>query len=136
MGLILDTGVFVQAERRRRTLDFSPWRDYGEVGISVITASELLVGVHRADSKARRKRRSEFVEAILKDVPIYEFTLAIARMHSLLFAELSRQGQMIGAHDLIIAATARTHDSAILTINTTEFLRVPDLEVIELHADS
>jgi hypothetical protein len=52
MGLLLDTGVLIRAERRGKEgqdfspLDFSPWVRYGDAAISAITASELLVGVH------------------------------------------------------------------------------------------
>jgi len=43
---------------------------------------------------------------------------------------LAKRGQMIGAHDLIIAATARYHDLSVLTDNVQEFSRVPGLRVI------
>jgi predicted nucleic acid-binding protein len=132
MGLIIDTGVFVRWERSGREIDFSPWADHGEAAISVVTASELLVGVHRADSEARRDRRSAFVESVLAQIPIRNFTLEVARVHAELFATLSRSGQMIGAHDLMIAATARHDDCVVLTMNVTEFERVPGLRVIGL----
>jgi len=132
MGLIIDTGVFIVWERQGRVIDFSPWQDYGDAAISVITASELLVGVHRADGEARRTTRSAFVEAVLAQLPILEFTTDVARVHAELFADLSSRGDLIGAHDLIIAATAKHHDSAVLTTNASDFARVPDLEVIEL----
>lgn len=134
MGLIIDTNVFVQWERTGHAIDFSRWTDYGEAAISVITASELLVGVHRADTDLRRQRRSAFVEAILAQLPIVDFTTEVARVHAELFATLATQGQMIGAHDLIIAATAKRFDSAVLTDNAAEFRRVPSLEVVELSA--
>jgi predicted nucleic acid-binding protein len=38
---------------------------------------------------------------------------------------------MIGTHDLIIAATALAHGSAVLTTNSDEFRRVPDLTVLD-----
>ena len=41
---------------------------------------------------------------------------------------------MIGAHDLIIAATARHHDLSVPTENVDEFSRVPDLRVISFVA--
>jgi predicted nucleic acid-binding protein len=37
---------------------------------------------------------------------------------------------MIGANDLIIAATARHHDLSLLTDNIDEFSRVPGLRVL------
>lgn len=131
MGLILDTSVFVSWERGGRSLDFSPWANHGEAAISVMTASELLVGVYRADTPSRRKSRSAFVEAILARVPIMSFTTEVARLHAELFASLSKQGQMIGAYDLIISATAMYYQSAVLTLNVTDFQRVSGLEVVD-----
>ena len=95
MGLIIDTNVFIHSERSGHNIDFSRWVNHGEAAISVVTASELLVG---ADSEARRQKRLAFVESILAQIPIRDFTIAIARVHAELFAMLARQGQMIGAH--------------------------------------
>jgi len=132
MGLIIDTSVFVRWERSGQEIGFSEWTDHGNAAISVVTASELLVGVQLADSEARRKRRSAFVESVLAQIPIRDFTLEVARLHAELFAAMTRSGQMIGAHDLMIAATARHGACAVLTTNVAEFERVPDLQVIGL----
>lgn len=132
MGLIIDTNVFVNWARRGREIDFSVWEDRGEAAISVVTASELLVGVDCADTDSRRQRRSAFVEAILTQFPILDFTIEAARIHAEVFALLNSQGNMISAHDLIIAATAKCHDCSVLTANVLEFKRVPDLHVIQL----
>ena len=104
------------------------------VFLSVVTVSELLMGVHRADSETRRKRRSEFVEAVLARVSVLDFTTAVARRHAGLYAELARQGKLIGAHDMIIAATALHHRLSLLTDNVAEFSRVPDLSVVRFGA--
>jgi predicted nucleic acid-binding protein len=96
----------------------------------VVTVSELLLGVHGADTEARRNRRSAFVEAIIAGVRALNFSTEIARLHAQIYAELGRQGQLIGAHDLIIAATARHHGLSLLTDNVDEFSRVPGLQVI------
>jgi tRNA(fMet)-specific endonuclease VapC len=45
MGLVFDSNVFIRTERDNKSIDFSPWKDYGDVFISVVTVSELLVGV-------------------------------------------------------------------------------------------
>ena len=50
--------------------------------------------------------------------------------HGTIFAALSKQGKMIGAHDLMIAATAIAHNCAVLTENIREFARVPGLETV------
>jgi predicted nucleic acid-binding protein len=130
MGLMLDTTVFIHSERSGQPMDFSKWEDYGDVYISSVTASELLVGVYYANSDAIRTRRSAFVEAILAKISVLGFGVEAARVHAGLFATLAKQGRMIGAHDLIIAATAIVHNCAVLTENRKDFARVPGLETI------
>ncbi|MCD6273819.1 MAG: type II toxin-antitoxin system VapC family toxin [Deltaproteobacteria bacterium] len=130
MGLILDTNVFIYSERSGNPIDFSKWEKYGDVYISSITVSELLVGVHYANSDAKKARRSAFVESVLAKISVLSFNTQEARLHAGLFATLAKQGQRIGAHDLIIASTAIVHNCAVLTENIKEFERVPGLETI------
>ena len=96
--------------------------------LSAVTASEILVGIHRADSPERRGRRKTFVEDLLERLPALEFDLTVARIHARLWAELASAGQLIGAHELIIAATAVAHDYTVLTDNLRDFNRVPGLD--------
>ena len=130
MGLMLDTNVFIHSERLGRQIDFSQWNDYGDVYISAVTASELLVGVHYAKNESQKARRSAFVESVLAKIPILGFEVEEARVYAGLFAALAKQGKMIGAHDLMIATTAIVHNCAVLTENIREFSRVPGLETI------
>ncbi|HEY1244976.1 MAG TPA: PIN domain-containing protein, partial [Hyphomicrobiaceae bacterium] len=98
-----------------------------QIALASITASELLHGMWRADSAERRARREALIEAILATIPIVPFDLPVARIHAELWAQLTMTGRMIGAHDLIIAATALTHGYDILSENIREFGRVPGL---------
>jgi tRNA(fMet)-specific endonuclease VapC len=41
---------------------------------------------------------------------------------------LEEHGQIIGANDLMIAATALAHDLTVITHNSDEFSRVPGLK--------
>jgi len=130
MGLMVDTNVFIRFEKSSKAIDLSSWGQSEKVYASVVTVSELLMGVHRANTEERRQRRSAFVEAVISGVGVLDFTIGSARVHAEIYAELAKKGQMIGAHDLIIAATARYHDLSILTDNVDEFSRVPSLRVI------
>jgi tRNA(fMet)-specific endonuclease VapC len=130
MGLMVDTNVFISFEKRGKPVDFASWEGSEQVYISTITASELLMGVHRANTEERRQRRSAFVEAVISGLGVLDFTVAAARIHAEIYADLAKKGQIIGAHDLIIAATARCHDLSLLTDNVQEFSRVPGLRVI------
>ena len=71
------------------------------------------------------------MEALLSAIPVLPFDLAVARTHAAVAAELARQGSVVGAHDLIIAATAITHGFGVLTGNVVDFSRVPGLDVAE-----
>lgn len=130
MGLVVDTNVFINFERRGEPVDVSPWEPTDEVFISSITVSELLMGVHRADTEVRRNRRSAFVEAIIGGIYVLDFSTDVARVHAGIYADLIVRGEPIGAHDLIIAATARYHDLSLLTDNVDEFSRVSGLRVV------
>lgn len=130
MGLLIDTDVLILADRRRTGLDFSPWRQYGAAYISAVTASELLVGVHRAQTEAQRARRTAFVESILGALPALPFDLETARVHAQLLAALPRN-ETVGAHDILIAATALRHGYPVLTHNGRDFRKLAGVEVLE-----
>jgi len=127
---MLDTCVLIYAEKNAHALNFDKWESFEEVFISVITVSELLMGVQRANTEARKLKRSAFVEAIIKEIPIIDFTPDVSRIHAEIYGSLAQSGQLIGAHDLIIAATAIAHGHALLTANQNEFNRVPGLNVL------
>lgn len=132
MGLMLDTCVFIHSEKTHTAINFEKWASYGEAYISAITVTELLIGVHRANTQARKIKRSIFVEAVINEIQIIGFSTKSARVHAEIYAHLAQQGQLIGAHDLIIAATALTHGHALLTMNQLEFNRIPGLEVLAM----
>ena len=127
---MIDTSVIIRIEREDSSLnEFFASFEGEEAAISAITASELLVGVYRAASESRRKRRESFTEYVLGGLSVLAFDLAVARTHSRLWAELTTAGNMIGLHDLMIAATAVTNGLSVLTYNLREFSKVPGLDV-------
>jgi tRNA(fMet)-specific endonuclease VapC len=132
MALLIDTSVLVDAERREAQYEQmlpEDERDQEEHSISVITVSELLHGVHRATGEERRSRRLAFVEGLLARFEPIPIVSEVARMHAESWADLEARGEMIGAHDLWIAATALTHGLQLATKNAREFERVPGLSV-------
>jgi tRNA(fMet)-specific endonuclease VapC len=129
-GVLIDTSVLVYAERDSRVLEQLPVE--AQHTISVITASELLHGVHRATPDHVRIRRQVVVEGLLGAIEQLPITPRIARLHAQTWAELQAKGEIIGAHDLWIAATALTHGLVLATANTGEFERVPALELLHI----
>jgi tRNA(fMet)-specific endonuclease VapC len=128
MGLVIDTDVWVLAEETGDTLDFARWASYGGAYMSAITASELLVGVERANTAERRAQRGAFVENLLSSIPVLEFSMPVVRTHARLLAALSKN-VTAGAHDALIAATAVHHGYALLTRNADDFKIFAGLKV-------
>ncbi|MDP3062429.1 MAG: type II toxin-antitoxin system VapC family toxin [Chloroflexota bacterium] len=131
MAQLIDSSVFIALERRRLPIGalLSSTDPDEPVAITSITASELLAGVHRADSLERRLRREAFVERVLETVPVLPFDLRAGRIHAQIWAQLMAEGQIIGAYDLLNAAIALAQGYDILTDNVREFQRVPGLRV-------
>jgi len=130
MGVILDTSVLIEAERREFEIDkFTENRGDEIFGLSVITAAELLHGVHRADSTKRRLKRSAYVEKVIELFPVYVFDISTARIYSELWSDLSSKGIQIGAHDLIIGSTALSLGFSVATFNLRHFEKIEGLKV-------
>ena len=132
MGIVVDTSVFIAFERDSQAVDLSGLPADDDLFLSVITVSELLVGVHRANSPARRNRRLAYAEAILAGFPILPLDTETARMHAHLQAAQLDAGLRSGAHDLLIAATALAHGYGVLTRDVDDFQRVPGLTVFPI----
>jgi len=137
MGVILDTSVLIEAERREFDIDkFTEHREEEAFGLSVITVAELLRGVHRADSTKRHLKRSAYVEKVIELFPVYNFDVSIARIYAKLWSDLHRKGIQVGAHDLIIGATALSLGFSVATYNTRHFEKIEGLRSEILTAKS
>jgi tRNA(fMet)-specific endonuclease VapC len=97
--------------------------------VAAVTISELLFGLHRAQTGEQRSRRKLFIDTVTARLTILAYDLSVAEVHAIVMAELVTAGQRIGAHDVMIAATALTHRHAVLTENVREFSRVRGLIV-------
>lgn len=128
MAVLIDTSVLVDVERRGAQLEAVAGGE--DRAISVVTASELLHGVHRAVDARVRMRRLAYVEQVLGRLEPLPIGLHVARAHAEIWARLEATGSLIGSHDLWIAATALAHGMRVATVNVRHFERVPGLEVL------
>jgi len=129
VALLIDTDLLIDLERGAGTPAFEELLGSEERAISVITVSELLHGALRATG-AHRMRRRAFVEHLLGAMRAIPITEPVARVHAEMWADLAARGEVIGAHDLWIAATALAHGLGVATRNASEFERVPGLRVV------
>ncbi len=130
MALLIDTDVLIALERRdAEAEEIEAALGDEERAISVVTVSELLHGARRASSE-RRARRAAFVEHLLAEIDAIPVTSRVARTHAEIWTDLVQRGEVIGAHDLWIAATALAHGFGVATGNRRRFGRVPGLRVV------
>ncbi|MEJ7798183.1 MAG: PIN domain-containing protein [Solirubrobacteraceae bacterium] len=127
MGLIVDTSVLVAAERSGAGFNLPADE---AVGLSAVVLMEYWKGVERADSSLRRRHRIEFFERATAAFEVFPVTTATATMAARLWADLVRSGKMIGAVDLLIAASALERDWTLATLDTRRFRMVPGLRIL------
>jgi tRNA(fMet)-specific endonuclease VapC len=133
VAALIDSSVFIAGERGRVDLADLLASFRGEpLALSAVTASELLYGLHRSRTPAQRERRNAYVEAILTQMTVLVFDLTVARVHSAVSAELDRSGRRVGAHDLMIAATAMAHDYRVATRDLRSFPKIQGLETVKI----
>lgn len=133
MAALIDSSVFIAGERGRIDLGALLASLGGEpLALSAVTAAELLYGLHRAQTTAQRERRNAYVESILTQMTVLAFDLTVARVHAAVSSQLDRAGQRVGAHDLMIAATAMTYDYRVATRDLRSFPKIEGLETIKI----
>ena len=118
-ALLLDTTFLIDCERGRADLE-SMIDDDDAAAIAAVTAAELLIGIHLATGE-RRARRQAYVDAIISAVPVLPYDLDVATAHARLLAETRHASRARGAHDLIIAATARASNRTVVTADPAGF---------------
>ena len=127
---MIDSSVLIAAERGRLNLGRMTALLNEEFScIAAITLSELWHGCHRGAGKALESRLA-FVQKIEAIMPVLDFSKKEALIHARLWADLEKAGKRIGNHDMIIAATAISHNHTLTTLNESEFERIHDLKVV------
>lgn len=127
--LLLDTTFLVDADRGGDHLEVVV-DDTDDVAMAAVTVAELLVGVELSTGKAQRSRRA-FLDDVLASIPVLDYDRSVAESHALLVVAVRSQGRPRGAHDLIIAATARATNRAVVTADAAGFDGLPGVAVRE-----
>ena len=102
--------------------------------ISSVTYGELCFGIEKVDSAARNKRWEQ-LDLFTQKLHINSWDEEAAKHYGFVRAYLQRQGTLIGNNDMLIAAHARSLNAVMVTNNTKEFERVPDLTIEDWIAD-
>lgn len=128
MRYCLDTCIVVSSlrdkapEYEKRILELNP----EAICIPEIVRGELLVGARKSQRPTHREGK---VSAFIAPFNWIPFAGEAVEHYASIRAGLEAAGQIIGANDLMIAATARSLGAVLVTENLDEFQRVPGLLV-------
>ena len=95
------------------------------IAVSSITVAELFYGVKKKNSQKLEIAVREFLYPLDK----LSFNNDAALTYGDIRVELESSGNIIGAHDMFIAAHAKSLDAVLVTNNTREFQRVSNLKI-------
>jgi len=96
------------------------------VAVSSITVAELEYGISKS---SKPKESEEKLYEFLVPFEILDFNVAAARYYGKLRGELTKNGNLIGSMDMLIASIALANDLRIVTNNEKEFERIPNLKI-------
>jgi tRNA(fMet)-specific endonuclease VapC len=128
MGYLLDTCVvsdFVKGEQNtlKKIKSISPT----DIFISSLTVMEVKYGLAINPQKAIKIK--PLIESFLTSITVLPFNSQEAEKAAEIRGILKIAGSPIGAYDVLIAATALSHNYIIVTSNVREFQRVPNLQI-------
>ena len=135
MRFLLDTNVCIEILRGRNTAlkERLVLAGLDQLRLCSIVWAELHCGAYLLANPAQEINR---IETAFSGWPRLPFDDAAARRYGEIRARLQRTGRLIGANDLLIAATALANDLILITHNTDEFKRVESLVLEDWEAES
>jgi tRNA(fMet)-specific endonuclease VapC len=100
----------------------------GDVAISSVSLYEIEVGIARSEQPGKRRRQFDTFLAVVSVLP---FDRPAARAAATVRGDLERRGLPIGPLDNLIAGVALAHRATLVTRNTREFSRLPNLAIAD-----
>jgi tRNA(fMet)-specific endonuclease VapC len=126
--LILDTGVLIAGDRGQ--LSSTDLADDDDLVLPAVAVAGYLAGVILDRDPARQAAQRGFVADILATVPICDCDRSAAEQHAELLAHVHRLGEQRRTRELVIAATARANNRAVLTTDArSRFDKRPGVSV-------
>ncbi|NTV05343.1 MAG: type II toxin-antitoxin system VapC family toxin [Chlorobiaceae bacterium] len=127
MSYLLDTNICIYIINARPPHVLERFRQVsiGDIGISSITAAELVFGVIKSGSE--RNRRA--LEMFFVPLELYPFDATAVWHYGEIRSDLEQRGEPIGPVDTMIAAHAKALNAVLVTNNSREFSRVQGLNI-------
>ncbi|MBV1885390.1 MAG: PIN domain-containing protein [Gammaproteobacteria bacterium] len=123
---MLDTNTCIFVLKNRPEKVKKKFKAIKNICISSVTYGELCFGIENGEPHLR-EQRWEQLDGFTQRILIDPWDEEAARCYGSVRALLKKEGNLIGNNDLLIASHARSLNSVLVTNNTKEFSRVPDL---------
>lgn len=128
MTYMLDTNIciYVMKHKPEKVLQRFQEELDGGICISSITLAELEYGMKHSSNPVRNEQA---LLRFLAPLSVLPFGAAAASEYGEIRAYLQSRGTPIGPLDMLIAAHAKAESLTLVTNNTREFERVPNIEL-------
>ena len=126
---LLDTSVYCQPIKPRPLESVrNRWTDLGDdaLAISAICEAEVLYGLQRRQSSRLNALYDGLLNERLRVLPVDS---GVAKHFASLKSWAKANGRALSDFDLLVGATARTHDLTLATLNIRHFQGLPNLTV-------
>jgi len=94
-----------------------------EAALTAISVFELYAGIEG-------KRRLGQIETFIRDLTILPLDVIEAALAGKIYTQLKSKGQLIGTHDILIAAVCLANGLPLYTKNSTHFSKIKDIQII------
>jgi predicted nucleic acid-binding protein len=127
MKYLLDTNILVNLLRGQSTPDLKYFKS--GCAISIITFAELLYGALKSQKPSVN---SQLIHSLIDDLNLMLLDLdtTVITQYAPLRVTLEQKGFRLEDFDLLIAATALSHNLTLVTANTKHFLHIPKLKTL------
>ena len=123
--ILLDSSILIELFRKKnkeKTLFYSLSKTYSDFCISSVTNYEIGIG--------NRKLHSEYWIELSNNLLILPFDKECSDIAVSVYLDLLKVNKIIDLADILIGATALTHNIPIATLNEKHFNRIKGLEII------
>ena len=110
-------GVFPGAEVMSKLISSQ------EVALTSISVFELYAGIEG-------KRRLSQIETLIQGVTILPLDVIEAVIAGRIYTQLKSKGQLVGTHDILIAATCVANRIPLYTKNVAHFSKIEDILIL------
>ncbi|GMO59811.1 MAG: type II toxin-antitoxin system VapC family toxin [Treponemataceae bacterium] len=124
MNYLIDSCILIDHLRGNRNIDFLKLNRRNHLKVSIITTMELILGARNKKEIANMKNAFAKIEVVHIDEKIselaYDFICQYNKSHNLFI------------NDAIIAATAITKNTTLVTLNISDFKFIPGISIYKL----